>query len=58
MLKMHSPIGDVNMQIHYAFFINHANSNMDARFAAGWAQPYKGFLKEKITGLNLSILAP
>jgi hypothetical protein len=29
---MHSPIEDGNMQTHHAFLINHANTNMNARF--------------------------
>jgi hypothetical protein len=36
MLKMDRLIGDDNMQTHHAFFINHANTNIDARFAYRW----------------------
>jgi hypothetical protein len=36
MSEMHSPVEDDNMQTHHVFSINHANTNIDARFAYRW----------------------
>jgi hypothetical protein len=55
---MHSQVEDDNTQTHHAFFINHANTNMMPVLPLVRLSLSKGFLKEKITGLNLSILAP